>query len=131
MTKKENSYQDLIETIEKMTVLELSEFVKAIEEKFGVSGTMMAPAPSAAVSGGAGEAAAVEEKSTFNVVLKDTGSSKIQVIKAVKEITGKGLQEAKEITDKTPAVIKEGVKKEEAQELKKKLEDAGATVALE
>lgn len=131
MTKKENNYQDLIETIEKMTVLELSEFVKVIEEKFGVSAAMMAPAPSAAVSGGASEVAAVEEKSIFNVVLKDTGSSKIQVIKAVKEITGKGLQEAKEITDKTPAVIKEGVKKEEAQELKKKLEDAGATAALE
>lgn len=125
----ENKYQDLLGTVEKMTVLELSEFVKALEEKFGVSGSMMMATPAA--SGAQGGEVVVEEKSSFNVVLKDAGSQKIQVIKAVKEITGKGLGEAKEITDKLPATIKAGVSKDEAGELKKKLEDAGATVALE
>lgn len=126
----ESKYKELLETVEKMTVLELSEFVKALEEKFGVSGSMMMSAPAASQPQGGGEAAA-EEKSSFNVVLKDAGSQKIQVIKAVKEITGKGLGEAKEITDKVPAVIKASVPKDEAGELKKKLEEAGATVVLE
>lgn len=131
MAKKEDSkFQDLLETIEKMSVLELSEFVKALEEKFGVSAASMAvPVAQAAPQGG--EAAQAEEKSSFNVVLKDAGGSKIQVIKVVKEITGKGLTEAKDMTEKVPSVIKEGAKKEEAEELKKKLEGAGATVVLE
>lgn len=134
MVKKEstseNKYQELLETVEKMTVLELSEFVKSLEEKFGVSAGMMMAAPAASQSQGSGEVVA-EEKSSFNVVLKDAGSQKIQVIKAIKEITGKGLGESKEITDKLPATIKAGVSKDEAEELKKKLEGAGATVALE
>jgi len=125
-----NKYQDLMEKIEKMSVLELSEFVKALEEKFGVSGAAMAmPIAAAPVAGG--DAAQVVEKTSFNVVLKEAGASKIPVIKIVKEVTGRGLTEAKGRTEKTPAVIKEGVKKEEAEELKKRLEEAGATVTLE
>jgi large subunit ribosomal protein L7/L12 len=91
---------------------------------------MAAPVAAAPAPGGA-EAGGTAEKSEFNVVLKEAGSSKIQVIKAVKDITGKGLTEAKEMTEKLPSTLKEGVKKEEAQELKKKLEEAGATVGLE
>lgn len=128
--KEENKFQELLETIEKMSVMELSEFVKALEEKFGVSAAAMAMPPAQAPPQG-GETAPVEEKSSFNVVLKNVGGSKIQVIKAVKEITGKGLTEAKDMTEKVPSVIKEGAKKEEAEELKKKLEAAGATVVLE
>lgn len=128
--KEENKFQELLETIEKMSVMELSAFVKALEEKFGVSAAAMATAPVQAAPQG-GETAPAEEKSSFNVVLKDVGGSKIQVIKAIKEITGKGLTEAKDMTDKVPSVIKEGTKKEEAEELKKKLEAAGATVILE
>lgn len=129
MAKEENKYQELLESIEKMTVLELSEFVKVLEEKFGVLAAQAAPMmPSPVASTDADQAV---EKTSFNVVLKDAGGSKIQVIKAVKDITGKGLTEAKDLTEKTPAVIKEGAKKEEAEELKKKLEQAGATVVLE
>lgn len=130
MAKDEQKNQDLMEKIEKMSVLELSEFVKALEKKFGVSAAAMA-APMMAVPAAGGDAAQVVEKSSFNVVLKEAGASKIQVIKIVKEVTGKGLTEAKEMTEKIPAVIKEGVKKEEAEELKKRLEEAGATVTLE
>ena len=111
-----------------MTVQELNTLVKAMEEKFGVSAAMMA-APSA---GGAAEegAGVAEEKDSFNVVLKAAGEQKIQVIKVVREATGKGLKEAKDLVDAAPAVIKEGAKKEEAEELKKKLEDAGGIVEL-
>lgn len=124
-------YQALLQTIEKMTVLELAEFTKALEEKFGVSAMAMTmPQAQMVPSGPAGEEVK-EEKSSFNVVLKDAGVAKIAVIKVVKEITGKGLTEAKDITEKTPALIKEGVAKAEAEALKKKLEEAGATVALE
>lgn len=130
MKKEETKYQELLETIEKMSVLELSEFVKVLEERFGVSAAAMAMPVGAMPAASASEAPSIE-KTSFNVVLKDAGSSKIQVIKAVKEITGKGLTEAKEMTEKTPSVIKEGVKKEEAEELKKKLEGAGATIAIE
>lgn len=129
-TEDKEKYQELLEIIEKMSVMELSAFVKALEEKFGVSAASMAPPPAQAAPQG-GETAPAEEKSSFNVVIKDAGGSKIQVIKAVKEITGKGLTEAKDMTEKVPSVIKEGAKKEEAEELKKKLEAAGATVVLE
>lgn len=113
-----------------MTVVEINQLVKALEEKFGVSAAMMtAPVSAGASAGEAGESAA-EEKDSFNVVLKEAGQAKIQVIKAIREVTGKGLKEAKDLTDKTPAVIKEGVKKEEAEELKKKLEEAGGVVEL-
>lgn len=121
-------FKDLVATIEKMSVLELSELVKVLEEKFGVS----AAAPMAvAMPGQAGaEASEEEEKTEFNIELKAVGDQKIQVIKAIKEITGKGLKEAKDMTDKAPVVVKEKVAKAEADELKKKLEAAGATVEL-
>ena len=118
----------LIETLEGMTVLELNELVKALEEKWGVS----AAAPVAmggAVAGAAGGAAAVEEEKTeFDVVLTDVGANKIQVIKAVRELTSLGLKEAKDLVDSAPKAIKEGVAKEEAEAAKAKLEEAGAKV---
>jgi large subunit ribosomal protein L7/L12 len=113
-------YKDLIESIEKLTVVELAELVKVLEKKFGVS----AAAPVAA-------AGAVEEKDSFNVVLKAVGDQKINVIKAVREITGLGLKEAKDMVEGAPITIKEDVKKDEAEAMKGKLEEAGATVALE
>ena len=114
----------LIEELEKLTVVEISELVKAMEEKWGISAAM--PAAGAAA---AGEAA--EEKTEFNINLASAGDQKINVIKAVKEITGLGLKEAKDLVEGAPKVIKEGVKKEEAEEMKKKLQDAGATVELQ
>ena len=117
----------ILEAIENMTVLELSELVKAMEEKFGVS----AAAPVAvAAAGGAAPAAGGEEKSEFTVVLAAAGDKKINVIKAVREATGLGLKEAKELVDGAPKPVKENVGKAEAEELKKKLEEAGATVDL-
>ena len=122
MTKEE-----IMQAIEGMTVLELSELVKAMEEKFGVS----AAAPVAVAAAGAAPAAAGgEEKTEFTVVLAAVGDKKINVIKAVREATGLGLKEAKELVDGAPAPINENVAKAEAEELKKKLEEAGATVEL-
>ena len=122
MTKEE-----IMQAIEGMTVLELSELVKAMEEKFGVS----AAAPVAVAAAGAAPAAAGgEEKTEFTVVLAAAGDKKINVIKAVREATGLGLKEAKELVDGAPAPIKENIAKAEAEELKKKLEEAGATVEL-
>lgn len=118
--------EQIIEAVKEMSVLELNDLVKAIEEEFGVT----AAAPVAVAGAGGGEAAA-EEKSEFNVVLKDAGASKIKVVKAVREITGLGLKDAKDLTDAAPKAIKEGVAKEEAEEIKEKLEEAGATVELE
>lgn len=113
--------------LDSMTVLELNDLVKAIEEKFGVSAASMA-APAA---GGAGAgAAAVEEKTEFNVVLLEAGANKVQVIKAVREITGLGLKEAKDLVDGAPKNVKEGANKADAEAAKKKLEDAGAKVEL-
>ena len=117
----------ILEAIENMTVLELSELVKAMEEKFGVSAA--APVAVAAV-GGAAPAAAEEEKTEFTVVLASAGDKKINVIKAVREATGLGLKEAKELVDGAPKPVKENIGKAEAEELKKKLEEAGATVEL-
>jgi large subunit ribosomal protein L7/L12 len=120
-------FQSLIEEIEKMSVLDLAELVKILEDKFGVSAAapaMMAAAPGAAP----GEAA--PEKDSFDLEITDSGSSKINVIKVVREITEMGLKEAKDLVDAAPKVIKEGIKKEEAEEIKKKLEDAGAKVTL-
>ena len=118
----------ILEAIENMTVLELSELVKAMEEKFGVS----AAAPVAVAAAGAAPAggAAGEEKTEFTVVLASAGDKKINVIKAVREATGLGLKEAKELVDGAPKPVKENVGKAEAEELKKKLEEAGATVEL-
>ncbi|OIO75297.1 MAG: 50S ribosomal protein L7/L12 [Zetaproteobacteria bacterium CG1_02_53_45] len=123
MTKEE-----LISAIETMTVLELSELVTALEDKFGVSAA--APVAVAAGPAAAGEAAAEEEQTEFNVVLTSAGEKKIQVIKAVREATGLGLKEAKALVDGAPGNVKEGVSKDEATELKAKLEEAGAIVEL-
>ncbi|MFH0831162.1 MAG: 50S ribosomal protein L7/L12 [Parcubacteria group bacterium] len=123
-----DKFKSVVETIEKMSVLDLSELVKVLEDKFGVSAA--APVAVAAAPGAAGGAAGGEEKTEFNVTLKEVGAQKIQVIKAVREITGKGLKEAKDLVDGAPKVIKENVKKEEAEEIKKKLEAAGAKAEL-
>ena len=118
----------ILEAIENMTVLELSELVKAMEEKFGVSAA--APVAVAAVGAAAPAGGAAEEKTEFTVVLAAAGDKKINVIKAVREATGLGLKEAKELVDGAPKPVKENVGKAEAEELKKKLEEAGATVDL-
>ena len=117
-----------IEEVEKMSVAELNELVKALEDKFGVSAAFAAGAASA--SQGGAEADVAEEKDSYTVILKDAGAAKIQVIKALREITGLGLKEAKDIADKAPTNVKENVKKSEAEEMKTKLEEAGATVEL-
>ena len=122
----ENKFEDLISQIEKLTVVELAELVKALEEKFGVSvpTTMGIGTPTPQGVG------AAEEKTSFDVILKAAGDQKINVIKAVKEATGLGLKEAKDIVDAAPKPIKQGLKKDEAEELKKKLEAVGAVVEL-
>lgn len=120
-------FKTLVEHIEKLSVLELSELVKVLEEKFGVSAAapmMMGAMPAA------GGAAAAEEKTEFNVELTDGGANKINVIKVVREVTGLGLKEAKDMVDGAPKVVKENAPKAEAEELKKKLEEAGAKVTL-
>jgi large subunit ribosomal protein L7/L12 len=122
-------FQKLVAEIEKMSVLELSELVKVLEEKFGVSAA--APMMMGAMPVGGGEAgAAVEEKTEFDVEVTASGASKISVIKVVREVTGLGLKDAKDLVDAAPKVIKEKVTKEQADEMKKKLEEAGATVTL-
>jgi large subunit ribosomal protein L7/L12 len=118
-------FEDIISKIETLSVVELAELVKALEEKFGV--TAAAPAAAGAVGGGAEP----EEKTSFNVLIKASGDQKINVIKIVKEVTGLGLKEAKDIVDAAPKVVKEGLKKEEAEELKKRFEEVGATVELQ
>ena len=120
--------QNLIEEVKNLTVLELSELVKALEEEFGVSAA--APMAVAAAPAAGGAAPAAEEKSDFDVILKGPGQEKIKVIKAVREITGLGLKEAKELVDNAPKPLKEGASKEEAEEIKTKLEEVGATVEL-
>ena len=118
-------FNDIIEKIEKLSVSELAELIKALEERFGVSASAMAtPAQGGSASG-------EEEKTSWNVFLKASGDQKINVIKAVRDITGLGLKEAKDIVDAAPKMVKEGLKKEEAEELKKKLEAVGATVELQ
>ncbi|MEG2633126.1 MAG: 50S ribosomal protein L7/L12 [Oscillospiraceae bacterium] len=119
-------FAKIIEEIKGMTVLELSELVKAIEEEFGVS----AAATAVAVAGPAASADAAEEKSEFDVMLKEVGGNKMAVIKAVKEITGLGLKESKELVDGAPKTIKEAVSKNDADEIQKTLTEAGATVEL-
>jgi len=119
---------EIIEAVKGMTVLELAELVKAIEEEFGV--TAAAPVAVAAGPVAAAEAPAQEEKTEFNVVLKAVGNEKIKVIKAVREITGLGLKEAKELVDNAPKPVKENVSKEEAEEIKAKLTEVGAEVEI-
>ena len=125
--------EEIIEAIKSLTVLELSEVVKALEEEFGVSAAapVAVAAPVAAASASAGEASDDEEKTEFQVVLKEAGAEKISVIKAVREVTTLGLREAKELVEGAPATGKEGIGKEEADEILKKLQEAGATVAVE
>ena len=118
------SKEEMIEEIKKMTVVELADLVKAIEEEFGVS-AVAAAAPAAGAT-----AAAAEEKSSFDVVLKDAGANKIQVIKVVRDVTGLGLKEAKELVDGAPKTVKEGASKEEAEEIKAKFTEAGAVIEL-
>ena len=120
--------EDVLEYIGSLSVLELSELVKEFEEKFGVSAAPTVVAGAGAVAGGAGGGA--EEKTEFNVVLVDGGANKINAIKAVREITGLGLKEAKEAVEGTPFTIKEGVSKDDAEAMKKKLEEAGAKVEI-
>lgn len=121
--------EELIKSIESMSVLELSDMVKALEDKFGVQANMpMMAAPVGAAAGGA--AAPAEEKTSFTVVLTSTGGNKIAVIKEVRSMTSLGLKEAKDLVDAAPKPVKEGVTKEEAEDMKKKLEAAGATVEL-
>ncbi|MFA5359681.1 MAG: 50S ribosomal protein L7/L12 [Patescibacteria group bacterium] len=121
-----DKFKSLVETIEKMSVLDLAELVKILEKKFGVS----AAAPAMMMAGPAAAAAEVEEKTSFNVELTDAGSNKIAVIKAVRELTEMGLKDAKDLVDAAPKMVKEGVKKEDAEAMKKKLEEAGAKVTL-
>ena len=118
--------EEMIEEIKKMTVVELADLVKAIEEEFGVS-AVAAAAPAAGAAG----AAAAEEKTSFDVVLKEAGANKIQVIKVVRDATGLGLKEAKELVDGAPKTVKENVSKEEAEDLKAKFTEVGATVELQ
>ena len=117
--------EEMIEEIKKMTVVELADLVKAIEEEFGVS-AVAAAAPAAGAAG----AAAAEEKTSFDVVLKEAGANKIQVIKVVRDATGLGLKEAKDLVDGAPKTVKEGVSKEEAEDLKAKFTEVGAVVEL-
>jgi large subunit ribosomal protein L7/L12 len=122
------SKEDILETISNMSVMDVVDLISAMEEKFGVS----AAAPVAAAAGPAagGEAAAAEEQTEFDVVLASFGSQKVPVIKAVREITGLGLKEAKDLVEGAPAAVKEGISKDEADEIVKKLEEAGATVEV-
>lgn len=120
---------ELIESIKSMTVLELAELVKALEEEFGVSAAAAAVAAAPAADGGG--AAAAEEKTEFDVVLESAGAKKINVIKVVRAVTGLGLKEAKALVDGAPGKVKEGASKEEAEEIKKQLEEAGASVKLD
>ena len=123
------STQEILESIENMTVLELSELVKALEDRFGVSAAAFAAAPVAA-TGGDGAGPAEEEQTEFDVVLQSAGEKKIQVIKEVRAATGLGLKEAKALVDEAPNPVKEALSREDADALKAKLEEAGATVEL-
>ena len=122
------SKEDILETISNMSVMDVVELIEAMEEKFGVSAA--APVAVAAGPAAGGEAAAAEEKTEFDVVLASFGSQKVPVIKVVREITGLGLKEAKDLVESAPAAVKEGVAKDEAEEIQKKLEEAGATVEV-
>jgi large subunit ribosomal protein L7/L12 len=119
-------FAGIVSEIEKMSVLDLSELVKVLEDKFGVS----AAAPAMMMAAAAPAAAAAEEKTSFDVEVTDAGASKINVIKVVREVTGLGLKEAKDLVDAAPKMVKEGLKKEDAEALKKQLEEAGAKVTL-
>ena len=120
------SKEDILETISNMTVVEVVDLIEAMEEKFGVSAA--APVAAAAAPAAGGEAAAAEEQTEFDVMLTGFGEKKVQVIKAIRGITGLGLKEAKDLVEGAPSAVKEGVNKDEAADIKKQLEEAGATV---
>jgi large subunit ribosomal protein L7/L12 len=120
------SKEDILETISNMSVMDVVDLISAMEQKFGVS----AAAPVAVAAGPAAEAAVAEEKTEFNVILASFGTSKVPVIKAIREITGLGLKEAKDLVEGAPTAVREGIEAAEAEELKKKLEEAGATVEV-
>jgi len=122
---------EIIETLSGLTILEVSQLVKSLEEKWGVSAAAPVAVAAVAAGGGGGAAAAAVEKDEFTVVLKGSGDKKIQVIKVVRELTGLGLKEAKDLVDGAPKPVKEGVAKAEAEDMKKKLEEAGGTVELQ
>ena len=122
-------FEQILEAIEKWSVLELNELVKAAEEKFGVSAAAPVVVGGGAVAGGEA-AGAAEEKTEFDVILASVGAEKMKVVKAVKDLSGLGLKEAKEVVDNAPKAVKEGVSKEEAEQMKAKLEEVGATVEL-
>ena len=126
------THDDLLEAIDKMTVLELSEFIKKFEERYGVTAAapVAAAAAPAAGAGGAGEAAPAEEQTEFSAVLTEIGQQKIPVIKVVRELTGLGLKEAKDLVDGAPKAVKEGVTREEADKIKAALSEVGATVEI-
>jgi len=122
--------QDILDAIGSMSVLELSQLIKDMEEKFGVSAAAAVAAPAPAAGGGAGAAAAAEEKTEFTVILVAAGENKVNTIKAVREVTSLGLKEAKDLVDGAPKPLKEGVNKADAEAIKKKLEEAGAKVEV-
>ena len=122
--------EKLIEEVKELTVLELSEVVKALEEEFGVSAAAPAAVATAPVAGGAAPAAAGEEQTEFDVIITEAGQEKVKVIKVVKDLTGLGLKDAKAVVDGAPKAVKEGVSKDEADDIKAKLEEAGATVEV-
>ena len=122
--------ENIVEELNKLSVLELVELKKTLEEQWGVTAAAAAPVMVQAAAGGGGDAAAAEEQTSFDVVLTSTGDKKIQVIKVIRELTGLGLKEAKAVADEAPAPVKEGVAKEEADQMKAKLEEAGAGVEL-
>ncbi len=128
MATAKKSKDEIIQTIEKMSVLELSELVKALEEKFGVSAASLAPVGVAA--GAQPEASKAEEKTEFSVILTKIGDKKIQVIKVVRELTGLGLKEAKDLVDNTPKAVKEGIDKNAAEEIKNKIKEVGAEAEI-
>ena len=132
MATKTLGKDEILDAISNMTVLELSDLVKAVEEKFGVTAAAPVAVAAAPTAGGDGAAAAAggEEKTEFDAVLTDVGANKILVIKAVRELTGLGLKEAKDLVDAAPKAVKEGVAKEEAEQVKEKLAEAGATVEI-
>ena len=122
--------ENIVEELNKLSVLELVELKNTLEEQWGVTAAAAAPVMVQAAAGGGGDAAAAEEQTAFDVVLTSTGDKKIQVIKVIRELTGLGLKEAKAVADEAPAPVKEGVAKDEADQIKAKLEEAGATVEV-
>ncbi|GIX22383.1 MAG: 50S ribosomal protein L7/L12 [Gammaproteobacteria bacterium] len=124
------SKEEILETISNMTVMEIVDLIAAMEEKFGVTAAAAVAAVPAAAAAGGGEAAAAEEKDEFDVVLTSFGDNKVNVIKVIRAITGLGLKEAKDLVEGAPSTVKEGVKKDEAEQIKKQLEEAGAKVEI-